>query len=123
MKGSNMTKAKKKNIPSVFSKKQEQLIINSCELLDNKSQLTSDWNRIIKPELILLFDAHSTKSVNSNLVGLSIIKKSTFYQIAKNTKEYNMFDSENFKKQYPELFKKFSKKNIRTNWTYSIKEV
>ena len=117
-----MTKAKKKNIPSVFSKKQEQLIINSCELLDNKSQLTSDWNRIIKPELILLFEDFSTKNVSS-CSGLSLIKKSTYYQIAKNTKEYNMFDSENFKKQYPELFRKFSKKNIRTNWTYSIKEV
>ena len=117
-----MTKAKKKNIPSVFSKKQEQLIMNSCELLDNKSQLTSDWNRIIKPELILLFDTFSTKGVSS-LTGLSIVKKATHYQINKNTKEYNMFDSENFKKEYPELFRKFSKKNVRTNWTYSIKEV
>jgi len=113
-----MTKAKKKNIPSVFSKKQEQLIINSCELLDNKAQLTSDWNRIIKPELILLFE-----DFGSTLTGLSLVKKSTHYQINKNTKEYNMFDSENFKKEYPELFRKFSKKNVRTNWTYSIKEV
>jgi len=54
---------------------------------------------------------------------LSIVKKATHYQINKNTKEYNMFDSENFKKEYPELFRKFSKKNVRTNWTYSIKEV
>ena len=121
MKGSNMTKANKK-APNVFSRKQEQLIINSCELLDNKSQLTSDWNRIIKPELILLFDDFSTKNVSS-CSGLSLIKKSTYYQIAKDTKVYNMFDSKNFQKQYPELFRKFSKKNIRTNWTYSIKEV
>ena len=117
-----MTKANKK-APNVFSRKQEQLIINSCELLDNKSQLTSDWTRIIKPELILLFDQHSTKSVNQNLVGLSLIKKGTFYQIAKDTSEYNMFDSKNFQKQYPELFRKFSRKNVRTNWTYTIKEV
>jgi hypothetical protein len=117
-----MTKTKEKNTPSVLSRKQQQLVINSCELLDNKAQLTSDWNRIIKPELILLFDTFSNKGVSS-LTGLSIVKKATHYQINKNTKEYNMFDSENFKKEYPELFRKFSKKNVRTNWTYSIKEV
>jgi hypothetical protein len=55
MKGSNMTKQKEK-IPKCLSRKQQQLIMNSCELLDNKAQLTSDWNRIIKPELILLFE-------------------------------------------------------------------
>jgi len=113
-----MTKTKEKNTPSVLSRKQTQLIINSCELLDNKSQLSSDWNRIIKPELILLFDTFS-----NGIVGLSTIRKGTHYQISKNTKEYNLFDSENFKKEYPELFRKFSKKNVRTNWTYSIKEV
>ena len=117
-----MTKTKEKKAPSVLSRKQQQLVINSCELLDNKAQLTSDWNRIIKPELILLFDTFSVKGVSS-LSGLSIVKKATHYQINKNTKEYNMFDSENFKKEYPELFRKFSKKNVRTNWTYSIKEV
>jgi len=117
-----MTKTKEKNTPSVLSKKQQQLVINSCELLDNKAQLTSDWNRIIKPELILLFDMFGVNGVSS-LTGLSIVKKATHYQINKNTKEYNMFDSENFKKEYPELFRKFSKKNVRTNWTYSIKEV
>jgi hypothetical protein len=113
-----MTKTKEKKELSALSRKQQQLVINSCELLDNKAQLTSDWNRIIKPELILLFE-----DFGSNLTGLSLVKKNTHYQINKNTKEYNMFDSENFKKQYPELFRKFSKKNIRTNWTYSIKEV
>src|SRR6056300_1151610 len=116
MKGSNMTKTKKKEL-SALSRKQQQLVMNSCELLDNKAQLTSDWKRIIKPELILLFDTFS-----SSLTGVSIVKKATHYQINKNTKEYNLFDSENFKKEYPELFRKFSKKNIRTNWTYSIKE-
>jgi len=113
-----MTKTKEKNTPSVLSRKQQQLVMNSCELLDNKAQLTSDWKRIIKPELILLFDTFS-----SSLTGVSIVKKATHYQINKNTKEYNLFDSENFKKEYPELFRKFSKKNVRTNWTYSIKEV
>ena len=117
-----MTKTKEKNTPSVLSRKQTQLIMNSCELLDNKSQLSSDWNRIIKPELILLFDMFGVNGVSS-LTGLGVVKKATHYQINKDTKEYNMFDSENFKKEYPELFRKFSKKNIRTNWTYSIKEV
>lgn len=117
-----MTKTKEKNVQSTLSRKQQQLIINSCELLENKAQLSSDWNRIIKPELILLFDTFSTNGVSS-LSGLSIVKKATHYQINKSTKEYNMFDSENFKKEYPELFRKFSKKNVRTNWTYSIKEV
>jgi hypothetical protein len=117
-----MTKTKEKNTPSVLSRKQQQLVINSCELLDNKAQLTSDWNRIIKPELILLFDMFGVNGVSS-LTGLGVVKKATHYQINKDTKEYNMFDSENFKKEYPELFRKFSKKNIRTNWTYSIKEV
>ena len=117
-----MTKTKEKNTPSVLSRKQQQLVINSCELLDNKAQLTSDWNRIIKPELILLFDMFGVNGVSS-LTGVGVVKKATHYQINKDTKEYNMFDSENFKKEYPELFRKFSKKNIRTNWTYSIKEV
>ena len=50
-----MTKTKEK-APKVLNRKQTQLIINSCDLLDNKSQLSSDWNRIIKPELVLLFE-------------------------------------------------------------------
>ena len=112
-----MTKTKEKSV-NKLNRKQTQLIINSCDLLDNKSQLSSDWNRIIKPELVLLFE-----TFQSNVNGLSVIKSKTHYQINRNVKEYNMFDSENFKKQYPDLFKKFSKKNIRTNWTYSIKEV
>ena len=112
-----MTKTKEK-APKVLNRKQTQLIINSCDLLDNKSQLSSDWNRIIKPELVLLFEMFQ-----ANVNGVSVIKNKTHYQINRNVKEYNMFDSENFKKQYPDLFKKFSKKNIRTNWTYSIKEV
>ena len=113
-----MTKTKEKKAPSVFSRKQKQLIINGCELLDNKSQLSSDWNRIIKPELILLFDQYQ-----SNVSGLSVIKNKLHYQINRNVKEYNMFDTENFKKANPELFKKFSKKNVRTNWTYNMIEV
>ena len=112
-----MTKTKEK-APKVLNRKQTQLIINSCDLFDNKSQLSSDLNRIIKPELVLLFE-----TFQSNVNGISVIKSKTHYQINRNVKEYNMFDSENFKKQYPDLFKKFSKKNIRTNWTYSIKEV
>ena len=112
-----MTKTKEKSV-NKLNRKQTQLIINSCDLLDNKSQLSSDWNRIIKPELVLLFE-----TFQSNVNGISVIKSKTHYQINRNVKEYNMFDSENFKKQYPDLFKKFSKKNIRTNWTYSIKEV
>ena len=112
-----MTKTKEK-APKVLNRKQTQLIINSCDLLDNKSQLSSDWNRIIKPELVLLFE-----TFQSNVNGLSVIKSKTHYQINRNVKEYNMFDTENFKKANPDLFKKFSKKNIRTNWTYSIKEV
>ena len=112
-----MTKTKEK-APKVLNRKQTQLIINSCDLLDNKSQLSSDWNRIIKPELVLLFE-----TFQSNINGISVIKSKTHYQINRNVKEYNMFDTENFKKANPDLFKKFSKKNIRTNWTYSIKEV
>ncbi len=65
-----MTKTKEKKAPNVLSKKQQQLIMNSCELLDNKAQLTSDWTRIIKPELILLFE-----DFGSSLTGLSVIKK------------------------------------------------
>jgi len=113
-----MTKTKEK-APKLLNRKQTQLIINGCELLDNKAQLSSDWNRIIKPEMVLLFEEMN----NLSLVGLGVVKNKTHYSINRNVKEYNMFDSENFKKQYPDLFKKFSKKNIRTNWTYSIKEV
>ena len=112
-----MTKTKEKSV-NKLNRKQTQLIINSCDLLDNKSQLSSDWNRIIKPELVLLFEMFQ-----ANVNGVSVIKNKTHYQINRNVKEYNMFDSENFKKANPDLFKKFSKKNIRTNWTYSIKEV
>ena len=112
-----MTKTKEKSV-NKLNRKQTQLIINSCDLLDNKSQLSSDWNRIIKPELVLLFEMFQ-----ANVNGVSVIKNKTHYQINRNVKEYNMFDTENFKKANPELFKKFSKKNIRTNWTYSIKEV
>ena len=112
-----MTKTKEKSV-NKLNRKQIQLIINSCDLLDNKSQLSSDWNRIIKPELVLLFEIFQ-----ANVNGVSVIKNKTHYQINRNVKEYNMFDTENFKKANPDLFKKFSKKNIRTNWTYSIKEV
>ena len=112
-----MTKTKEKSV-NKLNRKQTQLIINSCDLLDNKSQLSSDWNRIIKPELVLLFEMFQ-----ANVNGVSVIKNKTHYQINRNVKEYNMFDTENFKKANPDLFKKFSKKNIRTNWTYSIKEV
>lgn len=112
-----MTKTKE-NAVKKLNRKETQLIMNSCELLDNKSQLSSDWNRIIKPELILLFD-----QFQSNVNGLSVIKNKHHYQINRNVKEYNMFDTENFKKANPDLFKKFSKKNVRTNWTYSIIEV
>ena len=119
-----MTKTKENESPFALKGKQKKLVIQSCELLDNKAQLSSEWNRIIKPELILLFEDHSKYSaVNHTLTGLGCVKNKTHYAIHKNVKEYNMFDSENFKKQYPDLFKKFSKKNIRTNWTYTIKEV
>ena len=116
-----MTKTKEKSVKSL-NRKQTQLIINGCDLLDHKSQLSSDWNRIIKPELVLLFEDFSSKNV-ATCSGLSLIKNKTYYQINRNVKEYNMFDTESFKKENPDLFKKFSKKNVRTNWTYSIKEV
>jgi len=112
-----MTKTKEKSV-NKLNRKQTQLIINGCDLLDNKSQLSSDWNRIIKPELVLLFEMFQ-----ANVNGVSVIKNKTHYQINRNVKEYNMFDTESFKKENPDLFKKFSKKNVRTNWTYSIKEV
>ena len=112
-----MTKTKEKSV-NKLNRKQTQLIINGCDLLDNKSQLSSDWNRIIKPELVLLFE-----TFQANVNGVSVIKNKTHYQINRNVKEYNMFDTESFKKENPDLFKKFSKKNVRTNWTYSIKEV
>ena len=83
-----MTKTKEKKTPSVFSRKQKQLIINGCELLDNKSQLSSDWNRIIKPELVLLFEDFSTKNI-STCSGLSLIKNKTYYQY----NQYNQYNS------------------------------
>ncbi len=51
-----MTKKTKEKAPNLLNRKQTQLIINGCELLDNKAQLSSDWNRIIKPEMVLLFE-------------------------------------------------------------------
>jgi hypothetical protein len=35
-----MTKKTKEKAPNLLNRKQTQLIINSCELLDNKAQLT-----------------------------------------------------------------------------------
>ena len=111
-----MTKTKEKNTPSVLSKKQQQLVINSCELLDNKAQLTSDWNRIIKPSAVMLFDTMA-------LANVQVKKKDTIYTLNRNVKEYNLFNTEQFKKEHMDLFEKFSSKNIRTNWTYEISEV
>jgi hypothetical protein len=112
MKGSKMTKA---NIKIRLSKKNESLIINACELLEEKSQLTSDWNRIIKPSAVMLFDTMA-------LANVQVKKKDTIYTLNRNVKEYNLFNTEQFKKEHMDLFEKFSSKNIRTNWTYEISE-
>ena len=72
-----MTKKTKEKAPNLLNRKQTQLIINGCELLDNKAQLSSDWNRIIKPEMVLLFEEMN----NHSLVGLGVVKKKTHYSI------------------------------------------
>ena len=52
-----MTKAK---VKIELSTKNKQLIVLACDLLEKKAELTSDWNRIIKPELVQIFDLLKT---------------------------------------------------------------
>jgi hypothetical protein len=54
-----MTKAK---VKIELSAKNKQLIVRACDLLEKKAELTSDWNRIIKPELVQIFDLLKTKT-------------------------------------------------------------
>ena len=110
-----MTKVKTNN-QFELSKKSQKLIINGVDLLEDKSELTSTWNRIIKPELNLLFEMFK-------LSNIEVKHKRINYVLNRNVKEYNLFNTEQFKKEHMDLFEKFSTKNIRTNWTYEKKEV
>jgi len=115
MKGSTMTKVKTNN-QFELSKKSQKLIINAVDLLEEKSELTSTWTRIIKPELNLLFEMFKFSNIEFK-------HKKVNYVLNRNVKEYNLFNTEQFKKEHMDLFEKFSTKNIRTNWTYEKKEV
>ena len=108
-----MTKAK---VKIELSAKNKQLIIRACDLLEKKSELTSDWNRIIKPELVQIFDLLKTNN-------LTIQKEKFIYSISKDVKEINIFSQEDFKKDNMDLFKKFSTKSIRTTYTHDVKEL
>ena len=85
-------------------------------MADQKAELTSDWNRIIKPELVQIFDLLKTNN-------LTIQKEKFIYSISKDVKEINIFSQEDFKKDNMDLFKKFSTKSIRTTYTHDVKEL
>ena len=108
-----MTKTKNK---IELSTKNKQLIVRACDLLEKKAELTSDWNRIIKPELVQVFDLLKTNN-------LTIQKEKFIYSISKDIKEINIFSQEDFKKEHMDLFKKFSTKSIRTTYTHDVKEL
>ena len=108
-----MTKAK---VKIELSAKNKQLIVRACDLLEKKAELTSDWNRIIKPELVQIFDLLKTNN-------LTIQKEKFIYSISKDVKEINIFSQEDFKKDNMDLFKKFSTKSIRTTYTHDVKEL
>ena len=108
-----MTKAK---VKIELSAKNKQMIIRACDLLEKKAELTSDWNRIIKPELVQIFDLLKTNN-------LTIQKEKFIYSISKDVKEINIFSQEDFKKDNMDLFKKFSTKSIRTTYTHDVKEL
>jgi hypothetical protein len=108
-----MTKAK---VKIELSAKNKQLIVRACDLLEKKAELTSDWNRIIKPELVQIFDLLKTNN-------LTIQKEKFIYSISKDVKEINIFSQEDFKKDNMDLFKKFSTKSIRTSYTHDVKEL
>ena len=110
-----MTKVKTNN-QFELSKKSQKLIINAVDLLEDRSESTSTWNRILKPELNLLFEMFK-------LSNIEVKHKRINYVLNRNVKEYNLFNTEQFKKEHMDLFEKFSTKNIRTNWTYEISEV
>ena len=108
-----MTKAK---VKIELSAKNKQLIVRACDLLEKKAELTSDWNRIIKPELVQIFDLLKTNN-------LTIQKEKFIYSISKDVKEINIFSQEDFKKDNMDLFKKFSTKSIRTTYSHDVKEL
>ena len=108
-----MTKAK---VKIELSAKNKQLIIRACDLLEKKAELTSDWNRIIKPELVQIFDLLKTNN-------LTIQTEQVIYSISKDVTEINIFSQEDFKKDNMDLFKKFSTKSIRTTYTHDVKEL
>ena len=110
-----MTKVKTNN-QFELTKKSQKLIINAVDLLEDRSESTSTWNRILKPELNLLFEMFKLSNVE-------VKHKKINYVLNRNVKEYNLFNTEQFKKEHMDLFEKFSTKNIRTNWTYEKKEV
>ena len=110
-----MTKVKTNN-QFELTKKSQKLIINAVDLLEDRGESTSTWNRILKPELNLLFEMFKLSNVE-------VKHKKINYVLNRNVKEYNLFNTEQFKKEHMDLFEKFSTKNIRTNWTYEKKEV
>ena len=106
----------KQKVRIELSAKNKKLIVQACDLLEQKKKLSSDWNRIIKPELVQVFDL---LKVNH----LTIQNGKFVYSITKDIKEINIFSQEDFKKDNIELFKKFSTKSIRTSYNHSIQEL
>ena len=99
-----------------LSPKNKKLIINSCELKQEQKELTSTWNRILKPSNVELFELLKTDEI-------SFKSKKLIYILKRNVSTYNSFSVENFKKQHMDLFEKFSTLNTRTTWSSDIKEV
>ena len=46
-----------------LSPKNKKLIINSCELKQEQKELTSTWNRILKPSNVELFELLKTDEI------------------------------------------------------------
>tara|TARA_R100001480_G_scaffold122371_1_gene120862 strand:+ start:154 stop:513 length:360 start_codon:yes stop_codon:yes gene_type:complete len=99
-----------------LSPKNKKLIINSCELKQEQKELTSTWNRILKPSNVELFELLKTDEI-------SFKSKKLMYVLKRNVSTYNSFSVENFKKQHMDLFEKFSTLNTRTTWSSDIKEL
>ena len=99
-----------------LSPKNKKLIINSCELKQEQKELTSTWNRILKPSNVELFELLKTDEI-------SFKSKKLMYVLKRNVSTYNSFSVENFKKQHMDLFEKYSTLNTRTTCSSEIKEL
>ena len=99
-----------------LSPKNKKLIINSCELKQEQKELTSTWNRILKPSNVELFELLKTDEI-------SFKSKKLMYVLKRNVSTYNSFSVENFKKQHMDLFEKYSTLNTRTTWSSEIKDL